>query len=135
MVRENEIRAGETAIQWPGTYDASRVFIGRIHKPWTNRMDCPRRGGGAVRSSASKCSSLGPQALAGIENYGSIEVLYWLHRSRRDILPQSLRPDATTRGRARRCGPTQSGTQRVTLAGVEGPVLSARGLDYLDARR
>jgi tRNA (adenine37-N6)-methyltransferase len=96
MVRENEINAGEAAIEWPGADDDSRVFIGRIHKPWTNRMDCPRQGrdGPICRIEVFEPWA---QALAGIE-YDSIEVLYWLHRSLCDILLQSPRSDGTTRG-------------------------------------
>ena len=44
MVREDEIRAAERAIEWPDATDAGLIFIGRIRTPWTNRMDCPRQG-------------------------------------------------------------------------------------------
>ncbi|MFN8924270.1 MAG: hypothetical protein ACK5WM_01835 [Rhodospirillales bacterium] len=44
MVRLNEMRAGETAVAFPGTNDAGLVFVGRIRTPWTDRLQCPRQG-------------------------------------------------------------------------------------------
>jgi tRNA-Thr(GGU) m(6)t(6)A37 methyltransferase TsaA len=135
MVRENEMRAGEKAIAWPGADDAGLVFIGRIHTPWTNRMECPRQG----RRDGPVCriEVFAPwvEALEGIDNYDSIEVLYWLHHSRRDILLQSPRSDGATRGAFSLRSPVRPnpiGTSLVSLVGIDGPVLSVRGLDCLD---
>jgi len=44
MVRESEIRAGETAVEPPPARDAGLVFIGRIRTPWTSRLETPRQG-------------------------------------------------------------------------------------------
>jgi hypothetical protein len=44
MVRESEIRAGETAVEPPAARDAGLVFIGRIRTPWTSRLETPRQG-------------------------------------------------------------------------------------------
>ena len=44
MVRYNEIREGEVAIDPPAPTDAGLVFIGRIRTPWTDRMMTPRQG-------------------------------------------------------------------------------------------
>ena len=44
MVRENEIRKGEVAVEMPPTMDAGLMFIGRIHTPWTSRLETPRQG-------------------------------------------------------------------------------------------
>ena len=44
MVRENEIRDGEIAIETPPPTDAGLVFIGRIRTPWTSRLMTPRHG-------------------------------------------------------------------------------------------
>jgi hypothetical protein len=35
MVRENEIRTAEIAVDLPAATDAGLVFIGRISTPWT----------------------------------------------------------------------------------------------------
>jgi hypothetical protein len=44
MVRENEIRSSERAVNLPPTTDAGLVFIGRISTPWTSRLVTPRPG-------------------------------------------------------------------------------------------
>ena len=44
MVRENEIRTNEIAYEGALAADASLTFIGRIHTPWTSRMQAPRQG-------------------------------------------------------------------------------------------
>lgn len=44
MVRLNEIRDNEVAVEMPAVTDAGLVFIGRIRTPWTSRLDCPRQG-------------------------------------------------------------------------------------------
>jgi tRNA (adenine37-N6)-methyltransferase len=44
MVRENEIREAEVAVTMPPPSDAGLLFIGRIHTPWTSRMETPRQG-------------------------------------------------------------------------------------------
>ena len=44
MVRRGEIRPGEVAVEAPPPTDAGLVFIGRIHTPWTDRLECPRQG-------------------------------------------------------------------------------------------
>ena len=44
MVRENEIRPGEVAIDPPAAQDAGLIFIGRIGTPWTSRLTAPRQG-------------------------------------------------------------------------------------------
>ena len=135
MVREDEMRAGEKAITWPGAHDAALVFIGRIHTPWTSRTDCPRQG----RQDGPVCRievfEPWAEALAGLEGYQRIEVLYWLHRSRRDILLQSPRSDGTTRGAFSLRSPVRPNpiaTQMVTLLKIEGSTLLVRGLDCLD---
>ena len=44
MVRLNEVRSGEVAVDLPAHTDAEVYFIGRIHTPWTDRLACPRQG-------------------------------------------------------------------------------------------
>jgi tRNA-Thr(GGU) m(6)t(6)A37 methyltransferase TsaA len=135
VLPKDEMRAGEKAIQWPGANDAGLVFIGRIRTPWTDRTQCPRQGrhGGPV----CRIEVFEPwvEALAGIESYNRIEVLYWLHHSRRDIVLQSPRSDGSTRGAFALRSPVRPnpiGTSLVSLAGVEGATLLVRGLDCLD---
>ena len=131
----NEIRPGEVAIDAPPPADAGLVFIGRIHTPWTDRRHCPRQG----RQDGPLCriEVFEPwvAALDEIEAFEQIEVLYWLHLSRRDLVRQSPRGDGTTRGTFSLRTPVRPnpiGTQLVRLVAVEGPVLLVRGLDCLE---
>lgn len=134
MVRENEIRPGERAVEPPVAADAALVFVGRIHTPWTNRMECPRQG----RADGPVCRiEIFPpwdQALAGIEAYARLEVLYWLHLSRRDLVLQSPRNDGSSRGTFALRSPVRPnpiGTSVATLLRREGSTLLVTGLDCL----
>jgi tRNA (adenine37-N6)-methyltransferase len=78
MVRENEIRKSEVAVtSMPAPTDAGLVFTGRIRTPWTSRMETPRQG----RADGPLChiEVFEPwvAALAGLEQYDQVEVLYW----------------------------------------------------------
>ena len=135
MVRENEIRKAEVSVAMPPTTDAGLVFIGRICTPWTSRMETPRQG----RSDGPLCriEVFEPwvAALAGLDQYERVEVLYWLHRSRRDLVLQSPRDDGVTRGTFALRSPVRPnpiGTSLVDLVRIEGLTLHVRGLDCLD---
>lgn len=135
MVREGEIRRGEVAVEWPVAMDAGLVFIGRIHTPWTSRLQTPRQG----RPDGPVCriELFAPwiPALAGLDRYDSVEVLYWLHLSRRDLVLQSPASDGTTRGTFALRSPVRPnpiGTSLVRLVGIEGASVLVQGLDCLD---
>lgn len=135
MVRESEIRAGEIAIDAPPAVDAGLVFIGRIRTPWTSRMETPRQG----RHDGPICriDIFAPwvPALRGLDLYSSIEVIYWLHLSRRDLVLQSPKNDGTARGTFSLRSPVRPnplGTSMVKLVGIEGASVLVRGLDCLD---
>jgi tRNA (adenine37-N6)-methyltransferase len=135
MVRLNEIRANEVAVESQSHDDAWLSFIGRIGTPWTDRLECPRQG----RSEGPVCRiEIFPpwvEALDGIERYSRLEVLYWLHQSRRDLVRQSPANDGTTFGTFAIRSPVRPnpiGTSIVELVAREGAVLLVRGLDCLD---
>jgi tRNA-Thr(GGU) m(6)t(6)A37 methyltransferase TsaA len=135
MVRENEIREAEIAVTPPAATDAGLVFIGRIHTPWTSRIVTPRQG--RLDGPLCRIEIFEPwvAALDGLERYERIEVLYWLHLSRRDLMRQSPANDATTRGTFSLRSPVRPnpiGTSIVRFVGIEGPILLVRGLDCLD---
>src|SRR5271167_1063667 len=98
MVRESEVREGELAVDVPAARDAGLVFIGRIRTPWTSRKLTPRQG----RHDGPVCrlEIFDPwrPALQGLERYERIELIYWLHLSRRDLVLQSPANDGTVRG-------------------------------------
>lgn len=135
MVRENEIREKEVAVAPPQATDAGLVFIGTIRTPWTSRLTCPRQG----RADGPICRiELFPpwdEALDGVERFERLEVLYWLHQSRRDLVRQSPANNGKTHGTFALRTPVRPnpiGTSIATLVAREGRVLLVRGLDCLD---
>ncbi|PVB62279.1 tRNA (N6-threonylcarbamoyladenosine(37)-N6)-methyltransferase TrmO [Labrenzia sp. 011] len=131
----NDIRAHEVSVQAPEPDDARLRFIGRIHTPWTDRKDCPHQG----KSDGPECriEIFEPwvRALEGIETFEWIEVLYWLDKSRRDLVIQNPghrdRPMGTFALRSP-VRPNPIGTVSARLVSVEGASLIVRGLDCLN---
>jgi hypothetical protein len=121
MVRENEIRPSEVAVDPPPATDAGLVFIGIIRTPWTSRMVTPRQG--RLDGPVCRIEIFDPwqEALAGVEAFERLEVLYWLHRSRRDLVRQSPAND----GRA----------AHLPCAHRSGQIRSARRSQHLSASR
>ncbi len=135
MVRLNEIRHNEVAVDSPAADDAGLEFIGRIRTPWTNRLACPRMGRHDGPVCRIEVDEPWTAALDGVELFGRLEVLYWLHESRRDLVRQSPANDGATRGTFSLRTPVRPnpiGTSIVELVSREGPVLLVRGLDCLD---
>jgi tRNA-Thr(GGU) m(6)t(6)A37 methyltransferase TsaA len=135
MVRENEIRAAERAITPPSATDAGLVFIGRIHTPWNSRMVTPRQGRHDGPTCRIEVFEPWVPALDHLGDFARIEVLYWLHLSRRDLVLQSPANDGTARGTfslRTPARPNPIGTAIVRLIGIEGANVLVRGLDCLD---
>lgn len=135
MVRRNEIRGGEIAVEFPDSPGANLVFIGRIHTPWMDRLSCPRQG--RLDGPVCRIEVFEPwiAALEGIERYERLEVLYWLHQSRRDLVKQSPANDGSVRGTFSLRSPVRPnpiGTQHVRLVRVERGNVFVQGLDCLD---
>ena len=135
MVRRNEIRPGEVAVETPAPDDARLVFIGTIRTPWTDRLMCPRQG----RLDGPVCriefEEPWAQGLEGLSQYEKVEVLYWLDQSRRDIIMQSPKSDGSVRGVFSLRSPVRPnpiGTSVAALVGIEGSTVLVRGLDCLD---
>jgi tRNA-Thr(GGU) m(6)t(6)A37 methyltransferase TsaA len=135
MVRLNEIRPGEVAVDMPAATDAGLVFIGRICTPWTDRLACPRQGRRDGPLCRIELFAPWAEALDGLAQYESVEVLYWLDRSRRDLVRQSPKSDGTTRGTFSLRSPVRPNpiaTSLAALVGIEGATVLVRGLDCLD---
>src|SRR5229473_2611401 len=98
MVRESEIREGELAVEMPPARDAGLVFIGRIRTPWTSRLDAPRQGRHDGPVCRLEIFEPWVPALKGVDFYSNLEVIYWLHLSRRDLVLQSPKNNRSTRG-------------------------------------
>jgi tRNA-Thr(GGU) m(6)t(6)A37 methyltransferase TsaA len=135
VVRENEIRAGEVAVETPAGRDAGLTFIGKIHTPWTSRLETPRQGRRDGPVCRIEIFEPWVAALRGLAEYQSVEVLYWLHQSRRDLILQSPKNDGTARGTFSLRSPVRPnpiGTSVAALVGIEGAMVLVRGLDCLD---
>ena len=135
MVRQNELREGELAVEAPNAKDAGLVFIGRIRTPWTSRADTPRQGRHDGPVCRIQIFEPWVPALKGVDFYSHLEVIYWLHQSRRDLVLQSPKDNRSTRGTFSLRSPQRPnpiGTSIVKLVGVEGSTVFVRGLDCLD---
>jgi tRNA-Thr(GGU) m(6)t(6)A37 methyltransferase TsaA len=135
MVRENEIRAGELSIDAPAALDAGLIFIGRICTPWTSRLAAPRQG--RLDGPVCRIEVFVPwePALRGLDAYARVEVLYWLHLSRRDLVLQSPANDGIARGTFSLRSPARPnpiGSSIAALVDIEGRTVLVRGLDCLD---
>ncbi|WP_208354122.1 tRNA (N6-threonylcarbamoyladenosine(37)-N6)-methyltransferase TrmO [Pseudaestuariivita rosea] len=130
------VRPGEKTVQIPDAADAKLVFIGTIHTPWTDRAMCPRQGRHDGPDCRIEVFEPWAPALSGLGAYDTIEVLYWLDRSRRDLVTQNPKGDGQNyygtfalRSPQR---PNPIGTSLVRLVGISGNILTVRGLDCLD---
>ncbi len=135
MVRENEIRRNEVRVEPPAATDAGLTYIGRISTPWTSRMECPRQGRHDGPLCRIEIFEPWVPALKGVERFARLELLYWLDRSRRDLVLQSPASDGETFGTFSIRSPVRPnpiGTSIVVLEKVEGAILWVRGLDCLD---
>jgi tRNA (Thr-GGU) A37 N-methylase len=73
--------------------------------------------------------------LKDLDLYKHLEVIYWLHLSRRDLVLQSPKNDGNARGifsLRTPVRPNPLGTSMVKLVGIEGSTVLVRGLDCLD---
>jgi tRNA (adenine37-N6)-methyltransferase len=129
------LRPHEEIAEAPPRADATLGFIGRIRTPWTRREDCPHQGAPDGPECRIELDPPWDRALDGIEQFERIEVLYWLDRSRRDLLRQNPNHGGGARGTFSLRSPLRPnpiGTALVPLLRREGPVLVVRGLDCLD---
>src|SRR5215475_6978519 len=93
MVRLNEVRSGELQIELPARTDAELYFIGRIHTPWRDRLTCPRQGRADGPTCRIELFAPLDKGLYSIAEFELLEVLYWLHESRRDLVLQAPKSD------------------------------------------
>lgn len=135
MTVEAQLRDGEVAVDMPEPKDAGLVFIGRIHTPWKSREETPRQGSQQGPVCRIEIFELWVQALQGVEFYEHLEVIYWLHRSPRNLVLQSPKKNGKTRGTFSLRSPVRPnpiGTSIVKFVGIEGSSVLVRGLDCLD---
>ncbi len=126
---------GEVTTELPAKSDASLYFIGRIRTPWKERKDCPKN----ARESEAVCTiEVDPRWAAGlkdIESCSHLVVLYWMDKSRRDIVLQVPRHYGVQRGTFALRSPARPNPiamSVVRLVRASGRTLDVVGLDCLD---
>jgi tRNA-Thr(GGU) m(6)t(6)A37 methyltransferase TsaA len=129
------IREGEVAVVLPDQFDAHLYFIGLVRTPWTRREQCPKN----ARESDAVCTlEIAPRfaaALTGVETCTHLLVLYWMDKSRRDLVLQAPRHYGELRGSFALRSPARPNpiaTSVARLVKVDGTRLSVVGLDCLD---
>ena len=135
METRKNLRPNEVAVEWKERVDAALVFIGVIRTPWASLAECPRSGAHDGPVCRIEVHQPWVPALDGIEACKLVEVFYWLHQSRRDLVRQSPGSDGTTKATFTIRSPIRPnpiGTSIVELLERKGPVLVARGLDCVD---
>jgi tRNA-Thr(GGU) m(6)t(6)A37 methyltransferase TsaA len=129
------LRPGEVRVDATPADDAAITFIGTIRTPWIRRAECPKQGHRDGPDCRIFVDPPWDAALAGIEDFETLEILYWLHESRRDLVIQAPGHGGGPRGTFSLRSPVRPnpiGTALVTLVRRDGPVLVVRGLDCLD---
>lgn len=135
MQEDAGIRPGETITELPPSYDASVYFIGRINTPWRRREECPKN----PRESDAVChievDARWAAALKDVETCSHLIVLYWMDKSRRDLVIQVPHHYGEQRGTFALRSPARPNPialSVVRLLEVKGTTLSVCGLDCLD---
>jgi tRNA-Thr(GGU) m(6)t(6)A37 methyltransferase TsaA len=135
MTVESQLREGEVAVDMPAADDAGLVFIGRIRTPWKSREETPRQGNRDGPICRIEIFEPRVPALKGVDFYEHLEVIYWLHRSPRNLVLQSPKKNGQTRGTFSLRSPVRPNpiaTSIVRFVGIEGATVLVRGLDCLD---
>ena len=109
----------------PPARDAGLVFIGRIRTPWKSRLETPRQGRHDGPVCRLEIFEPWVPAIKGVDFYENLEVIYWLHQSRRDLVLQSPKNNQKTRGTFSLRSPVRPnpiGTSIVKFVKIEGNV-------------
>jgi tRNA (adenine37-N6)-methyltransferase len=132
---DDDLRPGEIAVAPPVQTDAGVYFIGIILTPWRSRGECPKRGS----QDGSICTIVVDErwraALTGLAKHRRIQVLYWMHHARHDLVLQTPNRTGQTTGTFALRSPVRPNpiaSSVVELVAIEGATLQVRGLDCLD---
>ncbi len=131
---DGDLRTGEAAVDLPPQTDAGVYFIGTIHTPWHDRRECPKRGSPDGPVCTIVLDERWRQGLSGLAGHRRIQVLYWMHRARRDLVLQTPFGKETVGTFALRspARPNPVASSIVELVAIDGGSLQVRGLDCLD---
>jgi tRNA-Thr(GGU) m(6)t(6)A37 methyltransferase TsaA len=128
-------RPGELAAELPAAPDAGVYFIGTIHTPWRRRADCPKRGSLTGPLCTIVLDPRWRDALTEVAQQKHLQVLYWMHRARRDLVLQVPHRLGRTIGCFALRSPVRPNpiaSSVVELVGVDDVALHVRGLDCMD---
>lgn len=120
----------------PDDTDAALYFIGRIRTPWLETRDCPRNSG--ARRDVVATIELNDRYGLGLKDISLLShliVLYWLDRSRRDLIQQMPSHVTEPRGVFALRSPVRPnpiGLSVVELIGIDGLNLKVRNIDCVD---
>ena len=134
-MKRGEIRPGEVAGAAPDRTDATLAFIGRIRTPFATRENCPRQGSPDGPVCRVEVDAPWRAALAGLAGGQRVELLYWMHLARRDLLLQAPRDAPAPLGTFAIRSPNRPNpiaTSVATVVAVEEEALLVRGLDCVD---
>lgn len=130
---DSDLRPHEVSVEAPARHDASIWFIGQILTPWTDRSDCPRKGDDKDGPLCEiRVDPLWAEALQGLEDKTQVQVLYWMHLSRRDVVRQNPNFGERSIGTFALRSPLRPNpiaSSVVKLERIEGTSLFVRGLD------
>ena len=136
MQTTSEVRPGEETVETPEHFDAGLWFVGRIRTPWKTRRDCPRRGdrekGPVCRIEVDRPWRA---ALSGLERHTHLQVLYWMHEARRDLVTQTPNHTGAASGTFSIRSPNRPNpiaSSLVEIVQLHDDGVSVRGLDCLD---
>jgi tRNA (adenine37-N6)-methyltransferase len=132
---DNGLRPGEQAAPLPSSPDAGLFFIGVIRTPWTARAECPKRGSPDGPICSIIVDARWRAALTGLAEHRRLQVLYWMHRARRDLVLQlPFRTGQLTGSFALRSPvrPNPIASSIVDVVAIEETTIKVRGLDCLD---
>ena len=132
---ESELRQGEMAVVLPPQSDASLYFIGTIRTPWHTRQECPKRGSLEGPICSIIVNERWRMALTGLTGHRRVQVLYWMHGARRDLVLQTPFSTMRTTGTFALRSPVRPNpiaSSIAELVSIDGVTLQVRGLDCID---
>ena len=131
----SDMRPDEVAVTRQPSNDASLDYIGIIHTPWIERTDCPRQGDIEGQLCTIEIFQPWGQGLIGLNPGDEIELLYWMHLARRDIVlqkPHSRTEPVGVFALRSPMRPNPIAASTVRLVAIDDIKLTVRGLDCID---
>ena len=135
MQTTTQIRPGEATVDAPASFDAGVWFIGRIRTPWKTRRECPRRGDRDGPVCRIEVDEPWRMALTGLSRHTHLQVLYWMHEARRDLVTQTPNHTGVASGTFSIRSPNRPNpiaSSLVVIVALHEDGVSVRGLDCLD---